>query len=130
VPEAGPVDPETLPTGRELSRQWSELSRPVQSELFRRIRRAEPGRDAHEATLIAAMARQRLRSWTMRPEIILPAFVGFFALLSLVVDNFSFESALSAPIAYALYLFWMRSMYKRAYRHNIDFLEGRPPADE
>lgn len=66
----------------------------------------------------------------MRPEIVLPAFVGFFAILSLVMENFSFGSALSAPIAYSLYLFWMRGMYKRAFRRNIDFLEGRPPLDE
>jgi hypothetical protein len=97
--------------------------------MFRKIRRAEPGRDEGEATLIAAMAQHRLRGWTMRPEIVLPAFVAFFAVLSLVLDNFSFSSALSAPIVYALYLAWMRSVYKKAYRRNMDFLEGKPPRD-
>jgi drug/metabolite transporter (DMT)-like permease len=97
--------------------------------MFRKIRRAEPGRDEEEATLIAAMARHRLRGWTMRPEIILPAFVAFFGILSLVMENFSFESALSAPLVYAIYLVWMRGVYKRAYRNNIEFLEGKPASD-
>lgn len=104
-------------------------SRIVQGEMFRKMRRAEPGRDADEATLIAAMAQHRLRGWTMRPEIVLPAFVAFFAVLSLVLDNFSFSSALSAPLVYALYLAYMRSTYKRAYRKNIDFLEGKTSTD-
>ena len=121
--------PIALPEGRELSRRWRAESRIVQGEMFRKIRRAEPGRDRDEAVLVAAMARHRLRGWTMRPEIVLPAFLAFFGIMSLVVEDFSFSSALSAPIVYALYMFWMRGIYKRAYRRNIDYLEGRPASD-
>jgi hypothetical protein len=125
VPEGEPE----LPTGKDLTRRWGELSRIEQGELFRRIRRAEPGRDEHDAILIAAMAQHRLKGWTMRPEVVLPLFVAFFAVLSLVRDDFSFSSALSAPLIYALYLFWMRSVYKRAYRHNMAFLRGEEIPD-
>ena len=122
----GPI---TLPEGRELNRLWKEQSRVVQGEMFRKIRRAEPGRDEEEALLIAAMSQHRLRGWTMRLEIAVPAFIAFFAVLSLVIENFSFSSALSAPIIYGLYVAWMRGVYKKAYRRNMEVLEGKPPSD-
>lgn len=125
VTEAGP----DLPSGKELKARWADLSRPAQGALWRKIRTGETSEDRNDAFLIAAMAKQRLRDWTMRPEIILPIFLAFLFLLSLVMENFSFESSLSTPVVYALYMLWMRSRYKRAYRRSMETLTGRVPRD-
>lgn len=113
-----------LPSGQELKERLSGLSRTTQSELWRKMRRGETSGDPEEARLIAAMARERLNEWTMRPEIIIPAFVGFFLVLSLVWDDFSFTSSLTAPLIYAVYLMWLRSVHHRAFRRSKEVLRG------
>src|SRR5687767_14966178 len=113
-----------LPAGKELTERWAQMARPLQSQLWRKVRRGETSQDRHEALLIAAMARQRLRDWTMRPEIVIPAFVAVLWVLSLVMDDFSFSSALVAPLAYSAYLLWMRGAYSRAYRRSMEVLRA------
>jgi hypothetical protein len=113
-----------LPTGKELTDRWSNMARAVQSDLWRKVRRGETSQDKHEALLIAAMAKQRLRDWTMRPELVIPAFVGAMWVLSLAIEDFSFSSALVAPLAYSAYLLWMRGAYTRAYRRSMEVLRG------
>ena len=114
-----------LPSGKDLSERWAHMSRVVQSDLWRKVRKGETSEDEHEALLIGAMAKQRLGDWTMRPEIILPAFVALMYVLSLVIDNFSFSSALVAPFGYLVYLLWMRGAYTRAYRRSIEVLRNK-----
>jgi hypothetical protein len=75
------------------------------------------------------MARQRLRDWTMRPELVIPAFVAVLWVLSLVIAEFSLASALMAPIAYSAYLLWMRGAYTRAYRRSMEVLRGGVPEE-
>lgn len=118
-----------LPAGKELTARWVQLSRPVQGELWRKLRRGDTSEEPHEAFLIAAMARQRLHDWTMRPEIVLPVFLAVLFLMSLVIDGFSFASSLPAPLVYAAYMFWMRGTYTRSYRRSAEVLERNPTGD-
>ena len=113
-----------LPTGKELNERWKQVSRAVQGEVIRKVRRGETSEDKHEAFLIAAMAKRQLSDWVMRPELILPIFVGIMALLSIVWDDFSFASALTAPLLYAAYMIWMRGNYTRAYRKSVEVLRA------
>jgi hypothetical protein len=115
-----------LPSGKDLTERWSRTDRAVQGDLWRRVRRGETSNDKHEALLIAAMAKQRLRDWTMRPELAVPAFVGVMFVLSLVIDGFSFSSSLVAPFGYLAYLLWMRGAYTRAYRRSVEVLRSDP----
>lgn len=113
-----------IPTGKELNERWKQLSRGVQGEVIKKARRGETSEDKHEALLIAAMAKRQLSDWVMRPELILPIFVGIMAVLSIVWDDFSFASALTAPLLYAAYMIWMRGNYTRAYRRSVAVLRG------
>jgi hypothetical protein len=113
-----------LPSGKELTERWANTDRAVQGELWRKIRRGETSKDRHEAFLIAAMAKQRLRDWTMRPEIAVPGFAGVMYVLSLVIEGFSFSSSLIAPFGYLIYLLWMRGTYTRAYRRSVEVLRA------
>lgn len=118
-----------LPAGKDLTERWKHMSSAVQGELWRKVRKGETSEDEHEALMIGAMAKQRLRDWTMRPEIVIPAFVGFMYVLSLVIDGFSFSSALVAPFGYLAYLLWMRGAYTRAYRRSLEVLRAKRAGD-
>lgn len=108
-----------------MTERWAHMSREVQGELWKKLRKGETSEDEHEALLIGAMAKQRLRDWTMRPEIVLPVFVGFMYVLSLLLPDFSFTSALVAPFGYLAYLLWMRGAYTRALRRSMEVLRNK-----
>ena len=120
-----------VPTGKDFTDRWKALPTPMQGELWRKLRKGETSEDEHEALLIAGMAKQRLRDFTMRPELVLPTFIGFFVLLSVLWDEFSLQSAMTAPLLYAAYMLWMRGIYNRAYRRSIERLsrDGTPDAE-
>ena len=111
-----------LPSGKDLADRWKAMSAPAQGEISRKIRKGETSDNRDEAVLIAALTKERLNGWTLRPEIVLPAFVALFFVLSLVLENFSFASSLTAPVIYAGYLVVMRTVYSRAYNRSMETL--------
>lgn len=111
-----------LPSGADLAERWKAMSAPAQGEISRQIRKGETSENRDEAALIAALTKQRLNGWTLRPEIVLPAFIGLFFILSLVIENFSFTSSLTAPVIYAGYLIVMRKVYSRSYDKSMEVL--------
>jgi hypothetical protein len=119
-----------LPRGKELTERWQNTDQSVQGQLWRKVRRGETSEDRNEAFLIAAMAKQRLRDWTMRPEFVIPGFVGIMYVLSLVIDGFDFRASLVTPLAYLAYLIWMRGAYTRAYRRSVEVLRGETGGEQ